>query len=241
MKMGFELEDILYETEDFLLRTMRSGTVRQAQKRRAQRKWQEALRRIRRAGWLLAALLVALVAASVAIDIGFFTWFVAIPTFFFIAFLSLFWPTKAASEPPRPADSTPLEELAIRAADGLLDRCDELPGRAIGSADAIIGRLHELAPNLASLDANDPAAGDARRLICQHLPRLVDSYLDLPLSLRSPGSEATDRFSESLNIVAGEFESLLERCCRDRQLGFETQHRFIETRYRDGAPGPTGE
>lgn len=235
--MGFELEDILYETEDFLLRTMRSGTVRQAQKRRAQRKWQEAFRRIKRAGWLLAALLVILVAASVAIDIGFFTWFVAIPTFFFISFLSLFWPTKAASEPPRPADSTPLEELAIRAADGLLDRCDELPGRAIGSADAIIGRLHELAPNLASLDPNDPAAGDARRLICQHLPRLVDSYLDLPLSLRGPGSEATDRFSESLNIVAGEFESLLERCCRDRQLGFETQHRFIETRYRDGGPG----
>jgi hypothetical protein len=231
--MGFELERILYDTEDFLLRTMRSGPVRQAQKRRAQRKWQEALRRTRRAAWLLAGLLVALVAASIVVHISFVTWLVALPTAFFIAFLSLFWPSRAAAEPVKTPDTAPLEELAIRAADGLLDRCDELPGRAIGSAESIIGRLHELAPHLATIDPNDPAAGDSRRLICQHLPKLVDTYLDLPMSMRAPGSEATRRFTESLTIVAGEFDSLLERCCRDRQLGFETQHRFIETRYRD--------
>jgi len=234
--MSFELEKILYDTEDFLLRTMRSGTVREAQKRRARRKWQEAMRRIRRAAWLLAGLLVALVAASIVIDIGFFTWFVAIPTAFFIAFLSLFWQTRAAAEPAPNVESAPLGEMALRAADGLLDRCDELPGRAIGSADRIIGRLRELSPHLATLDSNDPACGDSRRLICQHLPKLVDSYLDLPLSLRAPGSEATQRFSESLAIVADEFDSLLDRCCRDRQIGFETQHRFIETRYTDGGP-----
>lgn len=235
--MGFELERILYDTEDFLLRTMRSGPVRQAQKRRAQRKWQEAIRRIRRAAWLLAGLLIALVAASIVTDIGFFTWLVALPTAFFIAFLSLFWPTREAAEPVKAVETAPLGEMAIRAADGLLDRCDELPGRAIGSADSIIGRLHELAPHLGGLDPNDPTAGDARRLICQHLPKLVDTYLDLPLSLRSPGSESTIRFTESLAIVAEEFDSLLERCCRDRQLGFETQHRFIETRYSDGDLG----
>lgn len=231
--MGFELERILYDTEDFLLRTMRSGNVRQAQKRRARRKWQEALLRMRRAAWILAGLLVALIGASIITDVGFFTWLVAIPTSFFVAFLSLFWPSRAAVEPSVTAESAPLGDMAIRAADGLLDRCDELPGRAIGSADMIIGRLHELAPHLAALDPSDPAAGDARRLICQHLPRLVDTYLDLPLSMRSPGAESTTRFTESLAIVAQEFDSLLDRCCRDRQLGFETQHRFIETRYRD--------
>jgi hypothetical protein len=26
---------------------------------------------------------------------------------------------------------------------------------------------------------------------------------------------------------------LLEQCCRDRHLSFDTQHRFIETRYRE--------
>ncbi|HET9427200.1 MAG TPA: hypothetical protein VFO69_02465 [Allosphingosinicella sp.] len=235
--MGFELERILYDTEDFLLRTMRSGTVRQAQRKRAQRKWQEAMRRMRRATWILAGLLIMLVGAGIVTDIGFFTWLVALPTAFFVAFLSLFWPSRQKAEAPQRMESAPLEEMAIRAADGLLDRCDELPGRAIGSADLIIGRLHELAPHLGALRSGDPAEGDARRLICQHLPRLVDTYLDLPPSMRAPGSEATTRFTESLTIVAQEFDSLLDRCCRDRQLGFETQHRFIETRYRDGSLG----
>jgi hypothetical protein len=187
---------------------------------------------MRRAAWLLAGLLLALVAVSIMTNVGFLTGLVAIPTAFFIAFLSLFWPSRAATQPEVPKESTPLDEMALRAADGLLDRCDEIPGRAIGAADSIIARLRELAPHLATVDPGDPVAGESRRLICQHLPRLVDTYLDLPPSLRPPGSEATQRFTQSLNIVAGEFDSLLERCCRDRELGFETQHRFIESRYR---------
>ncbi|HEY9553661.1 hypothetical protein [Allosphingosinicella sp.] len=76
-------------------------------------------------------------------------------------------------------------------------------------------------------------AGEARRLIGQHLPRLVDSYLDLPASARVPTSESSERFTESLGIVAKELDELLDQCCRDRHDGFETHHRFIETRYRD--------
>lgn len=232
-QMGFELERILYDTEDFLLRTMRSGSVREAKKRKMQRKWQEAMRRARRAAWLLAGLLVALIGASIVTHVGFLTWIVAIPTAFFLAFLSLFWPTRSRPETAQTVQTAPLDELAVRAADALVDRCDELPGRAIGSADSIIGRLHELAPHLGALDSDPVLAGDARRLICQHLPRLVDSYLDLPLSARSPGSETTQRFVESLDIVAQEFDDLLNQCCRDRQLGFDTQHRFIEARYKE--------
>jgi hypothetical protein len=231
--MSFELERILYDTEDFLLKTLRSGTVREAKKRRLQRKWEEAMRRMRRAAWLLAGLLVALIGASIVTHIGFLTWMVAIPTAFFLSFLSLFWPTRKPVEALQNEQTTSLDELAGRAADGLLDRCDELPGRAIGAADAIIGRLNELAPHLATLDPDSALAGDARRLICQHLPRLVDSYLDLPPSARTPGSETTLRFIESLNIVAQEFDHLLDQCCRDRQISFDTQHRFIETRYKD--------
>ena len=76
-------------------------------------------------------------------------------------------------------------------------------------------------------------AGDARRLIGQHLPRLIDSYLELPASARAAGSESSQRFTESLDIVANELDSLLDTCCRDRQLSFDTQQRFIETRYKD--------
>ena len=232
--MAFELEQVLYATEDFLRRNIRSKGAREAQKRKAQRKFKEALRRIRRAFYLLAAMLAGLVAWSLLVDpIGFVTLVVAVPTVFLIALVSLFW---SAGRPPAPKAGTaelPLDALAIRVEEGLIDRCPELPGHALPAADAIIARLNELQPHLARLGGDDLTAGDARRLIGRHLPKLVDSYLELPESLREPGSEASRRFAESLGIVADELDHLLDRCCRDKAIGFETQRRFIESRYAD--------
>ena len=233
--MGFELERILYETEDFLRRHISSASAQQAKKRRWQRKMREFGRRLRRSAFLLVGLLAALVAYSIFVDpIGFLTWLVAIPTAFLVALVSLLWPTRgSAPEPARPGATIPLDQMAIRVEEGLIDRRDELPGHALPAADAILARLNELQPHLAALAPDSLESGEARRLICQHLPKLVDSYLDLPPSARASGSESSRRFAESLDIVAGELDHLLERCCRDRQLSFETQNRFIESRYKE--------
>jgi len=234
--MAFELERILYETEDFLRRSLGSQSRREAKKRKLRRQFEEVMRRMKRAGIVLAGLLVALIAWSMFVDpIGLFTWTVALPTAFFIAFLTLF---RGAAKRAEPADTTkapplPLAELAARAEEGLLDRCDELPGRALPAADAIMARLAELQAHLGDLAPASPAAGDARRLIGQHLPRLVDSYLELPTTARAPRSESSERFAESLGIVANELDNLLETCCRDKQMSFDTQQRFIETRYKE--------
>ena len=234
--MASEIERLLYQAEDFVMRNFRSGAARAAQKRRAQRKLGEVLRRLRRSGLLLVAILAGLVAYSIIVaPIGLLTWLVAIPTAFLFAFLALFWPTRA--RPEAEAEAAPagaaLDELAGRAADGLLDRWEELPGRALSAADSIVARLHELQPHLAGLDRDAMLAGDARRLICRHLPKLVDSYLALPPSARAPGSETSRSFAESLGVVAQEFDHLLDQCCRDRHLSFETQRRFIESRYQE--------
>jgi len=234
--MAFELERILYETEDFLIRSLGSRERREAKKRKAQRQVMEVLRRARRAGLILAGLLVALVAASIALGgISFLTWVVALPTVFLIAMLSMFWgkSTPAVQADPAKTGPRPLGELAARAEEGLLDRCNELPSLALPSADAIMARLSELQPHLDTLEPQSVLAGDARRLIGEHLPRLVDSYLELPASARAPRSESSTRFTESLGIVASELDSLLETCCRDRQMTFDTQRRFIETRYKE--------
>jgi hypothetical protein len=235
MTMGFELERILYETEDFLRRNLGSHSRREAKKRRLRRKLEEWMRRLKRAGLILAGLLMALVSYSLFVGpIGFFTWLVALPTAFLLAFLSLFWGARRgarAIEPMTP--ELPLSDLAARVEDGLLDRSPEFPGRALPASDAIMARLAELQPHLGTLDPQSILAGDARRLIGQHLPRLVDAYLELPASVRSPGSQSSQRFIDSLGIVARELDGLLDKCCRHRHDGFETQSRFIETRYRD--------
>ena len=235
--MGTEIERVLYQAEDFLRRNvLRPKSAREAQKRRAKRKFEEVLRRIRRAGFILAGLLVALIVTDIVASVGFLAWIVAVPTIFLIAFLSLFWPTRRREAPvaaSAPASPRSLRDMAIRVEEGLADRIDELPTRALPAADAIIARLGELQPHLSELEPNSLAAGDARRLICEHLPRLVDSYLGLPPAMRGPQSDSSQRFTESLATVAEELDHLLETCCRDKQLSFDTQHRFIETRYRD--------
>jgi hypothetical protein len=239
--MAFELERVLDETEDFLRRAIGTPSLRAAKKRRFRRKLEEFGRRAKRSAFVMVGLVALLLAVSIYMGgIGFFAWLVAVPTALAFCMLLMFQPTRhqkrfEAETPGREAPPTlPLGDLALRAEEGLLDRCDELPGRALPAADAIVTRLRELQPHLAALAPADPLAGDARRLIGQHLPRLVDSYLQLPHDARAPGSESSRRVAESLDIVAAELGNLRDSCCRDSQADFDTHSRFIETRYRDG-------
>ncbi len=237
--MGSELERVLFEAEDFLRRHIPSRSAREARKRRAQRKWEEFGRRVRRAGLLFGLILAALVVASILVGgIGFLTWLVAIPTAFLFACISLGWPSVRARRAAAPVgeearQALPLDELARRAEEALMDRCGELPGRALPAAEAIIARLADLQPCLAELDPNSLLAGEARRLIGQHLPRLVDTYLDLPSPDRAPASEPSQRLTESLAIVAEELGDILKQATSEKHLSFETQRRFIETRYKE--------
>lgn len=236
--MSFELERVLYETEDFLRRAIGSPTRRAAKKRRMQRKMEELGRRARRSGIVAAALLIILLGFSLYSPGIFFAWLFAVPVILFVAIILMFQPTRQAQRLETEARLTPqtlpLPELAIRAEDGLLDRCNELPGRALPAADRIMANLRELQPHLPALGPQDAALeGELRRLIGQHLPQLVDSWLALPAPARTAGSESSRRLTESLGIVADEMDHLLERCCREVQSDFDTQSRFIETRYRE--------
>jgi hypothetical protein len=241
--MGSEIERFFSEAEDFLRRNLPSRSQREAKKRRAQRKLEEFGRRARRAGLLFGLILAALVVASILLGgIGFLTWLVAIPTALLFACLSLSWPSgnarrmaAAAAAPAVPGapQALPLDELARRAEEGLMDRCSELPGRALPAADRIVARLADLQPCLAALPPDSLLAGEARRLIGTHLPKLVDSYLELPPPDRAPASESSQRLIESLGIVADELGDLLQQASREKHLSFETHRRFIETRYKD--------
>ncbi len=235
--MSFELERVLYETEDFFRRAIGTPGMRAAKKRRFQRKMQEFGRRAKRSAFAFTALLALLVAFAFWSPLSMFMWIVALPTIFLIAIVLMFQPTRHARraevEGRATLQSLPLDELAARAEEGLLDRCDALPGHALPAADRIMGRLRELQPELGALDPGAPIAGDARRLIGQHLPQLIDAWFQLPDSARAPRSESSRRLAESLDIVAGELEHLLDLCSRDRQSDFDTHSRFIETRYRE--------
>jgi hypothetical protein len=234
--MRHDIERALLETEDFLHRQLGSRAAREMAKRKAKRGMGEVLRRVRRAALIVLALMAALIGTSIFTSIGFFTWLLAIPTIFLAAFLSLFWPTRRRREealsPARSGAPVQLDLLAGRTEEWLLERAEYLPRPALPAADFIIGRLRELQPELARVNPNAPVAGEAQRLIGQHLPRLVDAYLELPP--HALGGENAERLSASLDTVAEELERLSDDICRERGLKFETQTRFIESRYRGG-------
>lgn len=236
--MPADLERMLGETEDFLRRQLGSRAAREAGKRRLKRGAGEALRRVRRAALLVVVLLAALIFWSIAISsVGFLTWLIALPTILLAALISLTFPTRqfrrGRGEEGAGPDEPRLDRLAERAEDWLIDQAGVMPRAALPAFEEILVRLDDLRPGLADLSAADPLAGEARRLIGSHLPLLVDSYAALPPEKRRPDSESSRRIAESLDLVAEEMTRLCDRIDGCRVSAFETQTRFIETRYRD--------
>jgi hypothetical protein len=236
--MRHDFERSLSQTEQFLRSQLGSRAAREASKRRVKRGIGEAVRRVRRSAWVVLGLMVALTAYSILVaPIGFLTWLVAIPTILLGALLLLFLPTRQGRrERGRASSAAPaarLDALADRTEDWLLERCGQLPPPAMPAVDFILGRLRELQPELARLPADAPVAGEAQRLIGQHLPNLVDTYLSLPPGERDPRGETGRRLGESLDIVAEELDRLSIEIGRERRLSFDTQQRFIESRYKE--------
>ncbi|HEX8216498.1 MAG TPA: hypothetical protein VF577_03445 [Allosphingosinicella sp.] len=233
-----EIERALVDTEDFLMRQLGSSAARQASTRKLKRGAAEAFRRLRRAGLIFVLLILGLIVATAfGAGIGFFTWLVALPVIFLAAALSMTFPTRAGRAPPAPTPEAvaqiPLPVLAEKCESWLLDRCDELPRAALPAADLILGRLRHLQPALADVPASSPLHGEVQRLVGGHLPRLVDSYLALPLDARDARSENNSRLAESLDSVAEEMSRLCGEIDGCRATSFEIEHRFIESRYRE--------
>jgi hypothetical protein len=153
-----------------------------------------------------------------------------------VAFLVLFLPVRDGPERrPTVIDggaAVRLDALAAQAENYLFDRSRALPHHAGPALDRILERLRDLEPALATVPVETPVGGEAQRLIGQHLPGLIDNYLALPASERPFDGDNSRRLGESLGIVADELDHLCERIGEERRTGFETERRFLETRYR---------
>lgn len=219
-----------------------SRTARAAAQRRLERGVRAILIRLRRAGVTFVGLLGALVIYNMTAGwVGFFTFLSALVTIALASFLILFFPVRDRSASETWTDGpvidgkavVPLDRLAAQTEQWLLDRSRALPREAGPALDRIVGRLRDLQPSLAALPAETQLGGEAQRLIGRHLPGLVTTYLSLPPSDRAFQAENGRGLAESLTIVAGQMDDLCERVAHDRRMGFETERRFIETRYSE--------
>lgn len=232
---------------------MSSRTSREAARRSLERGVRSFFVRMRRSGITFAALFAALVVYMIGFGgVGFFTFLLAMFAIMMLSFMVLFLPVRERRrgyddwKPAPHADGAPAQRLDLltrQTEEWLLDRCRALPREAGPALDRIIDRLRDLAPSLATVPAHSPLGGEAQRLIGQHLPGLVSTYLGLPPGERGFHAATSERLAESLAIVADQMDDLCERVAEERRMGFETERRFIETRYRDGddlSPGRPG-
>ncbi len=230
MSIFAELGKTLRQAEAYVRRHSKSKAVKQAEKRLEERRLRDFGRRMRRgaafggvsgAGVACYAVLAAngpglLVAGAGAVA---------------VAIAAMAWPLRRATDGPFSADE--LEALPGEAETWLLARRLDLPLAAYPSFDTILVHLGDLQACLGSTDPGSTLAWEARRLIGSHLPNLVDSWCELPSAAKAEDPEHEKRLVEGLATLAKELRDLSMEANRNRLMRFETQGRFIESRYKD--------
>jgi hypothetical protein len=143
-------------------------------------------------------------------------------------------------EPKRVAYSEELPTKAVvQQLSGMLSRRRAaLPAPAARRVDAISQQLPLLENRLAEANPLDPLAQDARRLLGKHLPELIDRYEKVPAQLRAhrdgEGLTVDERLVASLDAARTALDDIGARLHKQDLDAFETQGRFIESRYKDG-------
>lgn len=208
-----------------------------ARRRHYTRTVRNAARRLRNIGLALAALMVVTVVLGLMLNgIGLTGLFaVAVATLLILVIFSM-WPSRESAR-PRLDDKVPTP-LVVRQLDSfLVQQRSALPVPAARRVDAISAQLPLLESRLGSLDALDPIAQDARRLMGRHLPELIERYERVPAAFRherdGEGLTVDERLVAGLDAAKAALDEIGSRLVQDDRIAFETQGRFLESRYGD--------
>ena len=218
--------------------SIRSTAERAAAERERRRLNSGLGRTLKRAGAVIVALWLATMIFGFFRPIGLFGLLAVIG----IGLLLVLLTARASNRPKAPqkfSAELPAAQLVDRIDSYLYRARPALPAPAQAEIDEMLAVLPAIRPSFERAPALDPAANDARRLIGTHLPGLIDRYLAVPPAYRAR-SEAgepsvDDRLVEALRAGRGALDDIGERLARDNVAAFETQGRFIESRYKDDA------
>jgi len=212
----------------------RDGAVRDAARRERQRLNASVMRRLTRVGVAVGIISLLTIVIGLIQPIGMFGFLAAIGIAIGIAALLGFMPS-GKDNPTAPATDLPNGQMVQRFDSYLYRRRAALPAPARGELDAISKILPTLKQTLERVPDLDPDAQDARRLMSVHLPGLIDRYVNVPPAYRSQkdGEDVTidERLIEGLSAGRAALNEVSEKLARNDLAAFETQGRFIKTRY----------
>jgi len=212
----------------------RGGPARAAARRERQRLNADLGRRVRNAGIGIGAISVLTIVVGLFTPIGMFGFLAAVGLAIAVAALLAFSPSaeRSAAPPPTGLPNGPM----VQRFDSYLYRVRRaLPPPAQVQIDGIRSSLPALRQTLERVDTLDPNAQDARRLMSLHLPGLIDRYLQVPAAFRGEhdgeGKTVDERLVEGLTAGRTALSEVTEKLARADLAEFETQGRFIQSRY----------
>lgn len=195
-------------------------------------------RRVANIGMAVGALLVATIGFGLIVGpIGISGLFLIAVAIVAILLFFSFWPGE------RPIAAAPFtSEMSNRDVVSRLDsllsrRRAALPVSAGRKIDAISAQLPLLESRLGGMETLDPLAQDARRLMGQHIPELLDRYEKVPAAYRHErdggGLTVDERLIAGLDAAKDALDDLGRQMARDDLSAFEAKGRFLESRYKD--------
>jgi hypothetical protein len=214
----------------------RDGAVRDAARRERQRLNVGLGRALIRAGIGVGVISLATIAIGLIIPIGMFGFLAAVGLAIGVAALLLFTGTQEIAAPNVTPD-LPNGQMVQRFDSYLFRARRALPAPAQAELDLLSSQLPSLRQTLERIPDLDPNAQDARRLMSVHLPNLIDRYLHVPTNYRSQldgeGVSVDERLVEALAAGRVALNDISEKLARSDLAAFETQGRFIQSRYSE--------
>ncbi len=214
----------------------RDGAVRDAARRERDRLNAGLGRAVLRAGIAVGVISLATIGIGLIVPIGMFGFLAAVGLAIGVAAVLLFSSGREIAAPNVTPD-LPNAQMVQRFDSYLFRARRALPAPAQAELDQLSAQLPSLRQTLERIPDLDPNAQDARRLMSVHLPNLIDRYLHVPSNYRSQldgeGISVDERLVEALSVGRVALKDISEKLARNDMAAFETQGRFIQSRYSE--------
>jgi hypothetical protein len=163
----------------------------------------------------------------------------ATPILLITTWAAILWWALAPRTTPRAIVKADIAQLPAQTDEWLDEQRRMLPMAAQGSLDSIAVRLEALTPQLQTLDAQQPAAVEIRRLLGEELPELVRGYQKVPRALQQQplhgGLSPERQLVEGLATIDQQIGRVHEQLAADDLHALATHQRYLDLKYkRDG-------
>lgn len=229
------VERAIARFDEVMGRIDRGASARAAQRRQLTRGAAAVARKIANIGMAVGALIVAtLVFGLIVGPIGITGLFVVAALMMLAVVLFSIWPGEERVVDYK--EDMPNKAVVQRLDGLLLRKRAALPSPAATRIDAISRQLPLLESRLAETNILDPLAQDARRLMGKHLPELIERYERVPPAYRherdGEGLTVDERLIAGLDAAKDALGDLGRKLAHEDMTAFESQGRFIESRYK---------